>query len=134
MNQKMNPFAGFNSMNQMGNQMMMNMMNMMGNMNQPGSGQPQQPFAGTVFNPSWNVQQINQIITCINQMHQQSWQILQMMYAQNCQMTQQLFQMMAGMCNNMPTANMPFANMPFANMPNAPFAQQNKEGEAESEE
>lgn len=142
MNQNMNPFASFNAMNQMGNRMMMNMMNMMGRMNQPrnnqycnnqpcnnqpGSSQPQQPFNGMPFYPSWNVQQINQMINMINQNNQQCWQMIQVMYTQNCQMLQQLFRMMPGMFN------MPYQNMPFSNIPNAPIAQPDAEGEKETE-
>ena len=128
MNQKMNPFAAFNSMNQMGNQMMMNMMNMMGGNNQQGFCQPQQPFSGMAFNPSLSIQQINQMITWINQNNQMSWQMMQMMYAQNCQIMQKLYQMIPNM------GNMPFGNMPFGNMPNSPFAQQGNVSEPESEE
>jgi hypothetical protein len=123
MNQNMNPFAGLNSMNQMGNQMMMNMMSMVGKMNQPGNNPCQQQSMEDASHSASNVQQINQMINLINQMNQQNWQMMQQMYAQNCQLTMQFYQLLPGLLN-----------MTAANMPNKPFAQTDTESEAESEE
>lgn len=95
----MNPFACLNGINQMGSQMMNLLMAQLGQAGQNPA------FFGMPQNMASGMQQMNQMFATMNQVNQQSCQMVQQMFNQNCQMMQQMFnqnmQMMGDFCTRL---------------------------------
>ena len=94
-----NPFACLNGINQMGSQMMNLLMAQLGQAGQNPA------FFGMPQNMASGMQQMNQMFVTMNQVNQQSCQMVQQMFNQNCEMMQQMFnqnmQMMGDFCTRL---------------------------------